>query len=209
MNPRIFACRFAAGAWDPEEWWLVRSPRWDREGEWVQERDHLRNRVPDRWSPEEMTEGEPGAGETYVSMVYRRPLTRDFQVAARMSFDHRMAPLIVLAAEPARVESYREYRDHCEVVLYDEGVNVWTHGFSNQGPHWTLTASWRFPLAPMVEHQLKVNRVGPQLNLLVDNETFGCRAAALPETLYAGITACEGVNRFFDFSLTLNGRVTC
>ena len=202
MNTPIFGCCFAEGAWDSVEWWLVRSPRWDGEGEWVQEHDHLRNRVPDRWSPEEMIEGGPGAGETYASMLYRRPLTGEFHAVARMSFDHRMAPLIVLAAEPATVGSFREYRDHCEIVLFDEGVNVWVHGFSDQGPHWALTAYWRFPLAPMVKHHLHVHRVGHQLNLSVDNQEFSCHVAALPEILYAGITACEGVNRFFDFNLT-------
>ncbi len=207
MITPIHGCSFAEGAWDPTEWWQVRSPRWDCEGEWVQERDHLRNRVPDHWSPEEMTAGGPGAGETYVSMVYSRPLTGEFQVAARTSFDHRMAPLIVLAAKPANVATYREYRDHCEVVLFDEGVNVWRHGFSDQGPHWALTAHWRLRLAPKLEHQLRVHRVGHQLNVFVDNQAFTCHLAALPEPLYAGITACEGVNRFFDFKVTRGERM--
>ena len=207
MNTSSFGCRFAAGAWDPAEWWPVRSPRWDCEGEWVQEHDHLRNHVPDRWSPEEMIEGGPGAGETYASMVYRRPLAGEFQVAARMSFDHRMAPLIVLAAETATAGGFREYRDHWEVVLFDEGVNLWMHGFSDQGPHWALMAYWRFPLAPKIKYQLQVHRTGNQLNLRVDNQAFGCHLAALPEPLYAGITACEGVNRFFDFKITEGERV--
>ena len=49
---------------------------------------------------------------------------------------------------------------------------------------------------------------GRQLKVFVDNQEFGCRVAALSETLYAGITACEGVNRFFDFKVTRSERVS-
>jgi hypothetical protein len=207
MSRLIFGCRFARGGWDRAEWWPVRSPRWDHVGEWVQEEDHLRNWVPDRWSPEQLTEGGPGAAETYTSMVYRRPLQGDFHVAARMSFDHRMAPLIVLASEPANEGSYREYRDHCEVVLFDEGVNVWMHRFGDRGQDWALAAYWRFPLLPKAQHLLRVQRVGTRLNLHVDQQVFGCHLAALRGPLYAGITACEGVNRFFDFDISRCERI--
>ena len=87
---------------------MVRSPRWDYDGEWIQKQDHIRNRVPEHWKPEKMVEGGLGAGETYTSMLYCKPLGDDFTITARMSFDHRMAPLVVFAAEPVYKGGHRE-----------------------------------------------------------------------------------------------------
>ena len=37
-----FSARFAEGAWDCHAWILVKSPRWNRLGGWVQRPDHNR-----------------------------------------------------------------------------------------------------------------------------------------------------------------------
>ncbi len=201
MNNTTFRCRFKPHGWHMGDWLMVRSPRWDYDGEWIQERDHIRNRVPGQWKPEKMVEGGPGAAETYTSMVYCKPLEDDFTVTTRMSFDYRMAPLVVLAAEPVYKGGQREYREHCEVVLFDEGVNVWTHGFSSAGPHWILAAYWRFPLEANIAHRLQVQRQGAQLKMILGDRRFGCVPAGLPATVFTGITACEGVNRFYEFGI--------
>ena len=112
-----------------------------------------------------------------------------------------MAPLVVFAAEPVYKGGQREYREHCEVVLFDEGVNVWTHGFNSAGPHWILAAYWRFPLEANIAHRLQVQREGAQLKMILGDRIFGCVPAGLPATVFAGITACEGVNRFYEFGI--------
>ena len=48
-----------------------------------------------------------------------------------MSFDHLMAPLIVIAPELGRSADgkYLELRDHYEIVLFFQGINIWHHRY--------------------------------------------------------------------------------
>ena len=94
-----YACSFANGQWNAEDWLPVRSPRWTFEGAWLQEADHIRNSVPLGASPAAL-QGER-AGETYASMLHRHSVKSSLRVRAELSFDECMAPLITLAAEPA------------------------------------------------------------------------------------------------------------
>lgn len=196
-----YSCLFAAGAWNPEDWLPVMSPRWPCQGAWLDEPDHIRNRVPADASLAQMQGAR--AGETYASMLYREPVEGALQVRAEMSFDECMAPLIVLAAEPApEAGGRRAYREHVEVVLFDQGINVWHHHWSaERGPYWHRAAWARFAVAPHQRYALEVERAGPALAVRCGPHHFGVRLD-LPERLYAGITGCEGTNRFYSFDLT-------
>ncbi|MFT5085773.1 MAG: hypothetical protein ACI906_000443 [Candidatus Latescibacterota bacterium] len=195
----LYSGAFAAAGWHAEDWLLVKSPRWDSVGEWVQEADHIRNRVPADVTPEQML-GER-AGETYTSMLYKEPQT-SLRVCAEMSFDERMAPLIVLAAEPELgADGRREYREHIEIVLFDEGINIWHHKWSvERGPHWRRAAWASFAVDAGRRYALEVERVEMALTVRCGECVFGVEIA-LPEQLYTGITGCEGNNRFYEFVL--------
>ena len=53
-------------------------------------------------------------------------------------------------------------------------------------------------MAPMPEAPAETSR----LLMGCNGHTFGCRLADdWPETYYVGFTACEGRNRFYDFTL--------
>ena len=199
-----YACSFAAGQWCAEDWLPVRSPRWHWEGAWLQEADHIRNRVPLDAAPAAL-QGER-AGETYASMLHRSPAQSSLRVRAELAFDECMAPLITLAAEPVQEgERGRVYREHVEVVLFDQGVNVWHHRWAaERGPYWSRVAWARFSTASGRRYVLEVERAGPDLTVCCAGHVLGVRLA-LPETLYAGITGCEGTNRFYHFAMWAGG----
>jgi len=44
--------RFTPDGWKPEEWFLIKSPRFDHFGKWVQQDDCIRNEVPAGVSPD-------------------------------------------------------------------------------------------------------------------------------------------------------------
>ncbi len=164
------------------------------------ESDHIRNRVPADASPAQMQGAR--AGETYASMLYREPVKSALRVRAEMSFDECMAPLIALAAEPALDAcGRRTYREHVEVVLFNEGINVWHHRWSaERGPYWHRAAWARFAVAPHQRYALEVEREGSALVVRCQTHNIGVRLD-LPQSLYAGITGCEGTNRFYSFDL--------
>lgn len=199
-----YSCRFVAGQWQAADWTLVKSPRWDRLGEWVQEADGVRNQTPDGATDAELLGKR--APEAYSSMVVARPFEGNLAVRTTLSFDDQMAPLIVLAPELGKDAKGRpEYREHFEIVVYNKGVNVWHHTWADGKPAWKKAAYWVFELKPrtraVLEVQVNHSSRGPMLVVKVDNREMGYLDTALPTRCYVGITGCEGVNRFYDFSV--------
>lgn len=196
----VLTAEFRKGGWEAKQFIMVKSPRWPHRGTWVQEADHIRNAVPKDATPKQLLSKR--AGETYTSMVWRKPVKGAFTARVTTSFDHRMAPLIVLAPELGKgADGGAEYRGHVEIVLYDRGVNVWRHFHKDGRPSWKKLAWMRLDLKPKVKHVLSVRRRGPYLTVRADEREFGVRVDDLPESLYVGITGCEGVNRFYDFTI--------
>ena len=192
---------FTPDGWKPDEWLLVKSPRWEHFGKWVQKEDHLENGVPAGVSPDDLQGNR--APETYTSMVYAKPFEGDLRMTVDMAFTYRMAPLIVLAPELGKDAAGRaEYREHFEICVYNEGVNVWHHFFANGKPSYKKAAFAKFPLAPDTRYALEVELKGKLMTVKIDGHTFGYTDESLPEKRYLGITGCEGLNRFYGMSVT-------
>jgi hypothetical protein len=199
-----YTCRFTAGQWQAADWTRVKSPRWDRLGEWVQEPDGIRNQTPPGATPAELL--GKSSPETYSSMVVARPFEGNLTVRASFTFDDQMAPLIVLAPELGKdAKDQPEYREHFEVVAYDKGINVWHHTWADGKLAWKKAAYWNFELKPKVRYALEVqvnhSSRGPMLVVKLDDREMGYLDTSLPTKCYVGITGCEGVNHFYDFSV--------
>ncbi len=189
-----FKCDFRPGMWDKDFFQIVKSPRWQVNSQWIQESDGISNQMP--------LPPDDDEGKMYVSMLCKQPLRTDIRIETECSFDERMAPLIVLSRE-----LLPEHREHLEIVLYDRGINLWHHFYDNGKPSWKLIAFQDHPLAAGEKHRLVAEvRNSPRGRFLyigIDEPSFGCRMPEnWPETFYAGITACEGKNKFYSFTLS-------
>ena len=202
----IFSTSFARSQWDRNDFRLIKSPRFPMNGAFEQEEDHIVNRVPAGKTEEELQ----SCADAYCAMVLDRAIAGGMTVSSRMSFDYRMAPLIVLAPElgTSADGQYPEFREHLELVLYDEGLNVWHHLYADGRPSWVKRAWLTARFAKKTVHDLSVTvengKKGPRLILRCGGHEFGCR---LPDkfidaALYPGVIACEGINRFYDFRVT-------
>lgn len=192
---------FARNAWSSNDWIAVKSPRWSYLNDFVQLDDHILNRTPDL--PDDMIFKEHEQ-DVFSSILLKKNFTIGAEISSTMSFDHRMAPLIVLAKPLGSDAAGRpEFREHFEVVLYDEGLNVWHHRHANGKPSWHLAAFLRAPFKPKTKYELKISlqkRHGTkQLTVSCDGHVFGYEDDDLPETFQTGITGCEGRNRFYSF----------
>lgn len=196
----VYSCSFAQGKWDSKDWSLIRRPDWNNEGKWTQGDGYIQNQTPADATEDQMMGAR--APETYVSMVFNQKITGDAVVTATMEFTHRMAPSIVLASEiQDNSGGWKEYRQHFEVVLFDEGINVWRHRFEDGKPTWQKRAYCRFPLEKNVKYTLQVTKRGDELAVTVGDHTFAYMDESLPKEFFAGITGAEGVNRLYDFSV--------
>ena len=186
------AVSFARGGWKEADWTMVKCGRWPNIGAWVQRDDHIENRIPADATKDEML-GQR-APETYTSMVWKTPVTTSFTVRSTMSFDYLMAPLIVLANELGKdANGYPEYQEHWEIVLWNEGINVWHHQRSKEGkPMWHRAAQLKKTFEKDKKYELTVSvdytAKGPQVTIMCDGACFSYLEHDLPKKLYVGVT---------------------
>jgi hypothetical protein len=198
-TPPLYACTFEAGQWKRAGWIPIKNPRSEHFGGWLQQDGCIANEVPDQATPEEL-QGKRAA-ETYSSMVLKERITGNVTITATMAFAHTMAPLIVLAPELRESAKGKEYGEHFEIVLFNEGVNVWHHFFKDGKLTYRKKAFASFPLSKDTSYTLEVKKSGKLLTISVAGHTFGYTEDAMPDSFYAGITGCEGRNRFYDFAV--------
>lgn len=211
-----FKANFSQGKWNAADWTMVRSPRFERLGAFDQKDDHIVNSSDAAWSDEELYAKH--VTEVYASMAYAKRLSGTVDVVSTMSFDHLMAPIIVITPDlypdEKKIGKYM-YKEHYEVVLYNAGLNVWHHMYDEKTgkPSWHLAAFARAPFAPKTKYELKVNvakvagRKEPRMTVECGNVKFGFEDPNLPTSFYAGITGCEGRNRFYDFAVKASDTV--
>lgn len=195
---------FAKDKWDKEKWIEVKSARLDYLGKMVQKEDHIINATPDL--PDEVIFKQYG-DKVYSGIIYNKLFTgRKVVISSKMSFDHRMAPLILIADELGKSQKgVPELRDHFEIVLYDQGVNIWHHTYKNGKPSWHKAAYLKADFKPKKVYELKVTLYKAknimQMTVECDGKVFGYQDEALPEKFYAGLIGCEGRCRFYDFKV--------
>lgn len=203
-----FQVTFATGKWDIRDFIMVKGPRWKEfNRQWEQKSDHIVQKLDDQISDDDYMRRYPGAG--YVAMCYKNPVLWSNKIfcSSRMSFDHRMAPIIVIASEFGRNAEFDapEFRNHYEVCLFDEGINIWRHVWNGECTQWTLAGYIRMPFAAKTIYDLQLTLVrgnlGKRLEIVCGDAKFGCAAPDLPDELYLGIIGCEGRNRFYNFKL--------
>ncbi|HEY3396971.1 MAG TPA: hypothetical protein VGM19_04855 [Armatimonadota bacterium] len=199
--PVKYAVTFTPGGWNPAEWIVAKSTQVNRLGHWLQQPDCIVNETPADATVAEL-EGARWP-ETYSSMVYHRPVPVGTTITATMAFTSKQAPLIVLSPEIGVDAAGRpEYRNHFEIVLWNEGVNVWRHSYNEGKPSYVLAAFAKFPLVKDTKYTLVVQTQPGEMTISVDGHVFGYHEEHLPATFYAGITGDEGLNRFYDFALS-------
>lgn len=210
MAPMHYRCSFAPGGWWADDWQMVRRADWDHYGGWIQGEDYIENETPDvadpaalEWEAKDGTDEFRGVmTQTHAGMVYKDPITGDFTAASTLAFTRRMAPSIVFGTlvESAR-PTHKQYRESWEIVLWDEGINVWRQTLPQGRVQWKLIGYAKFPLQPHTRYTLGVRREGNTLHIEADGHCFSVLDSTLPESCYLGITGCEGINRFYDFRL--------
>jgi hypothetical protein len=196
----IYSCGFTAGHWNRADWIRVKFPRGEHFGDWVQQDQWIANQVPEGASPEEL-QGKRAA-ETYSSMVYKEKVNGNVTIASTMAFAHKMAPLILLAPDLSEnAKGPKECAERFEVVIFNEGVNVWRHSLRDGKLTYRKAAFASFRLEKDTPYRLEVKKTGKLLTVSVAGHTFRYTDDALPDACYVGITGCEGLNRFYDFSV--------
>lgn len=178
------ACSFGKGGWNPSEWMFVKRRDMSGRSEWRQDSDFIAN------------------DGTHTSMVFTKKHKGDIKVSVSMAFVDRMAPSIVIVSKlGTAADGANVFDEHVEIVLWDEGVNIWHLHTVDGKSLWELSAFAKFKLTKNNPYTLEAVKRGKELSVRVDGHVFGYRDSTLPEEYYVGITGSEGVNRFYSFAV--------
>ena len=137
----------------------------------------------------------------YISVVEKEPVSLPVELKCECSFDKYGAPLIIFseALNEAGDGKY-VYGRHYEVVLWEKGINFWDLEPKAEGGQNTVSlvrAELPFPAGVMTEMTVRLTRDGIEAQA---GELVAKVECSLPEKMYVGFTACEGINRFASFS---------
>lgn len=195
---------FKPGAWSQDDWIIVKSPRWEYKHGFTQKADCIENECPDL--PGDVI-FKKHCADVYSAMVHKTKASAGRTVSSVMGFDHRMAPLIVLSEKLDKSPSGDPmFGEHWEIVLYDQGLNVWHHMIKDGKPFWYKAAYLKVPFKKDTPYNLEVkvqktNKGVRQMIVKCGGYELGYVDNDLPDTFYAGIIGCEGRNRFYDFKI--------
>lgn len=180
---------FRENGWSPSEFRYTYSPACRTYPEFGQESRCIVNRpAPD------------GGAYEYISMVTKKEYAPGSVFSARCSFEHYGAPLIVLADGLREgPDGIARYKDHFEIVAYEGGVNVWHIEPEGGGVRPENLTRQKFSVPPKTAVLLTVKTSRDGLSVCLQDTRFTL-PVRLPERFYAGITACEGIDRFYEFT---------
>lgn len=141
----------------------------------------------------------------YISIITKEKYSDGVTVRVKCSFDKFGAPLIVFTDDYKQMEDGGyQYGLHFEVVAYENGCNVWhiVPGKEEKNPiDVTKVDSREFAIADKSIIDMEVSIKDKQLFIRVNDETFVAEHEDIPKQMHVGITACEGVNQFYEFEV--------
>ena len=108
---------------------------------------------------------------------------------------------IVIAEDLSEDENgLLRYREYYEVVLYENGINVWRlRTDKNDHVTWKKLMSVDFPVTPKEKHTLSVDVLADSLEITADGKKMSLFLFERFPSYFVGIDACENVNRFYSF----------
>jgi len=159
-----------------------------------QEKDHIRNRKD--------KSKEFGCDYENISLFLKDKYATGTTMKATCSFDNYGAPLICLAEDLVKQkDGTLRFGNYYEVVIYEQGVNVWDLKYDGKKVTYYKMAGFTFNLASNKKHKIVIQFKNNRLYIKVGKHTMQVGLPNAKENYYWGIDLCEGINRFYDLEI--------
>ena len=138
----------------------------------------------------------------YFSILTEDKFFAGTTIETTCSFEGYGAPLIVITDDVYKGQNDEwYYGKHFEIVLYQGGINVWRLDL-NQGIMKTENLiRFRFPVTTRNYHTLRVKVLEEALDITMEDASILLKVDDLPSEFRVGLTACEGINRFYTLGI--------
>lgn len=174
--------------WAAQDFMYVGTAREDYRSKFVQNDDHISGPFDDGRNSYD-----------FVSIVTREELSSGAALDTVCEFEGSGAPLIVLSSDISELPGGElQYGTHFEVVVYHGGMNIWRIDLIDGKAKSRPVIKCAFPLEENRPVRLRTVIGKNGFDVTVDDYHFFVPCEELPESFHAGITACEGVCRFYE-----------
>lgn len=180
---------------DFEEFFYCYSPQAKSRGVFVREDDCIKN----------CYNADVGDYE-YTTLMLKEKLSVGSRIVTECDFEKRGAPLIVISDVLFERDGYPYYGEHFEAVAFEEGCNVWHNRLpadpNSQAPLDVEKIHFEnIPTPNRSRVRLSVEFGEGEMTVEMNGKRFTARDAAMPREFWFGITACEGINRFYSLTV--------
>lgn len=158
----------------------------------IQEQDCIRNG----------TNSDMEDGFDYTSLLTKERYPYQTTIAATCSFENFGAPLLLFTDKVQPDEEGNLWYGGCyEIVLFEEGINVWKHFMVGNEVRWVKLFFADFPVDRNEKYTISATLLEEGMEFAVNERKFFLRIENIPAQMHVGFTACEDINRFYDFSV--------
>lgn len=184
---------FSRGQWDDAPLTYAYSFRFQETPVFAQEDDCIVNRKNDAFEQ----------GFDNVTLMAEQPCAAGAAISATCSFEAYGAPLFVIAEKLHRCpDGTLRYGDYLEVVLYENGVNVWRMKMTDGKVRWVKLLGAEFPVTAGERHAFSAHVTKTGLVIETCGRKFTLYVEDMYPSFYLGVSACEQINRFYDMEIT-------
>ena len=138
----------------------------------------------------------------YVSVVTKQKVTSPIKLITRFSFEGLAAPLITMVKD-LRIDQNgnMRYDDYKEIVVWKNGINVWNLWKNKEKIIYDKLLALNFNVSENEIHTLEVIIEKDSFTFTLDGATTFLRIDDMYQTFHLGITACEGICKFYDLEI--------
>lgn len=157
-----------------------------------QEEDHIRSGV------------NPAHPEGFdnVSVLTKETYTPGVTVTTHCGFEGLGCPEIILVPKAELCpDGTTRYGACFEIVLYENGINVWRHYREDGKCFWHQRLGVEYPVAENEIHTLQLQVLKDKLVIWLNGQKNILHTEDIPEKFHIGLTACEGIARLYDLKI--------
>ena len=178
------------------------SPQSRTSNKFVLENDYIRNgEMP-------IADGAERCCHDYehISLLTKEKYGVGTTVTLECDFKVMGAPLILFTNDLIEIKGVQSYDRHIEVVVYDEGINVWDIVYAPDKPERRYImpkkiAFKKFEIPNGSRVTVSAKMLDKALYIVANGEELTVEIPDFYTSCYVGLTACEGINRFYSLKV--------
>ncbi len=165
--------------------------RWDVTPKVIQEEDCVVNAVNKEFEQ----------GFENISLMTKEKYSAGTRITTTCSYEKAAAPLFVIADRYYEEDGLFRYGDYLEVVLYENGINVWRMYLKDRTVTYDLLMSNEFHVSESERHTFSVEMLEDAIRIEMEGRKMLLRIDNMYKDFHVGVNMCEGICKFYDFTI--------